>query len=51
MEVSGQLHPLLALPLGQELPAIIGEDAGWAPDSVWSRWQREKNPITAPVGN
>jgi hypothetical protein len=35
MEVNGQLHAPAALTPGKELPVPIGEEAGWAPQSVW----------------
>jgi hypothetical protein len=35
-----------ALPPGKELPVPIGWEAGWAPEPAWTRWGREKNPIT-----
>jgi hypothetical protein len=31
--VSGQLHAPAILPLGKEPPALIGEEAGWVPES------------------
>jgi hypothetical protein len=31
-------------------PVPIGYEAGWAPELVWTWQQRQKNPITAPVG-
>jgi hypothetical protein len=43
MEVSGQLHDTAALPPGKELPVPIGYEAGWAPESVWLRWRRQKS--------
>jgi hypothetical protein len=44
MEVSGQFHARAALP-----PVPIGQDAGWAPEPVWTLWRREKS--LAPAGN
>jgi hypothetical protein len=38
MEVSGQLHDPAALP-----PGPIVYEAGWAQDSVWTLWKREKS--------
>jgi hypothetical protein len=35
MEVSGQLHVLVALPPGQEHPAPIGQEVQWAQEPVW----------------
>jgi hypothetical protein len=33
---------------GKELPIPIRWEAGWTPEDVWTRWQREKkNPFTA----
>jgi hypothetical protein len=36
MEVSGQLHAPATLP-----PESNGQEAGWAPESVWKLWRRE----------
>jgi hypothetical protein len=44
MEASGQLHAPAALPLGKEPPLAIGQEAGWTPEPVWTRWWREKFP-------
>jgi hypothetical protein len=44
MEVSGQLPAPTTLPPGKEPPVSIGEEAGWAPETVWTRWWREKFP-------
>jgi hypothetical protein len=49
MEVSGQLQAPAALPPGKEPPVPFGEEAGWAPEPVWTQWWREKFP--APAGN
>jgi hypothetical protein len=49
MEVSGQLHTPVALPLGKESPVSIGQEAEWVPQPVWTRWRREKIP--APSEN
>jgi hypothetical protein len=38
MEVSGQLHAQVALS-----PVPIGQEAGWAPDPVWTMWRGEKS--------
>jgi len=46
MEVSDHLHAPAAL---STVP--IGQEAGLAPEEVWTRWVREINPITAPTGN
>jgi hypothetical protein len=43
MEVSGQLHALVALPMGEQPPVPIVEDAGWVPEPVWMLWSREKS--------
>jgi hypothetical protein len=42
MEVSGQLHVLTVLLSGKEPPISIVEEAGWAPEPVWTLWRREK---------
>jgi hypothetical protein len=36
LEVSGQLHAPAALPPEKEPPILIGEEAGWAPEPVWT---------------
>jgi hypothetical protein len=46
---SGQHHAPPALPLGKSPPLPIGYEAGWAPESVWKLWSREKS--LAPAGN
>jgi hypothetical protein len=59
LEVSGQLHVAAVLPPGKGPPVPIGEEAGWAPESVWTLWRREKNlsmpgiepePVAIPTG-
>jgi len=50
MEVSGQIHPPAALPPGKELPpppVSIGEDVGWTPEPVSTRW-RGKTSLSLP---
>jgi hypothetical protein len=44
MEVSdGQLHATVALLQGKEPPVPIEQEAGWAPEPVWTqRWRRQK---------
>jgi hypothetical protein len=44
MEVSGQLHAPAALSSGKGAMVPIGQEAGWAPEPVWTRWWREKFP-------
>jgi hypothetical protein len=44
MEVSGQLHAQATLFPVKEPPVPIGQEAGWAPEPVWTRWRREKFP-------
>jgi hypothetical protein len=46
VEMSGQLHAAVALPLRKEPPVPIGKEAGWAPEPVWTLWSREK-PLTS----
>jgi hypothetical protein len=47
-EMSGQLHASAALPPGKEPLVPTGQDAGCAPEPVWTRWRREK--FSAPSG-
>jgi hypothetical protein len=42
MEVNGQLQAIAALTPGIGLPVPIGEEAGWAPEPVWTLWRRGK---------
>jgi hypothetical protein len=49
MEVNGQLHAPAALPSGNEPLIPIGQEAGWAPESVWTQWGREKFPGFKPL--
>jgi hypothetical protein len=54
MEVSGELDAPAALPPGEE---PTGQEAGWAPEPVWTLWRREtslvlagtKTPVVQPV--
>jgi hypothetical protein len=39
--MSGRLHALAALTPGKEPPVPIGQEAGWAPESVWTWWSLE----------
>jgi len=39
MEMSGQPHPTVALPLGEEPSIPIEEEDGWTPYSVWTFWR------------
>jgi hypothetical protein len=43
MEVSGQLHAPVALPLGKEPLVPIGQEAGWASQSVYTLWEVKRN--------
>jgi hypothetical protein len=49
MELSGQLHDPAALLPDKEPPVSTRQEAGWAPEPVWTQWRREKFP--APAGN
>jgi hypothetical protein len=40
---SVQLHVPVALPPGKEPPVFIGQEAGWAPEPVWTTWRRENS--------
>jgi hypothetical protein len=43
MELSGQLHASAALLQAKEFPLPIGQEAGWAPEPVWTMWRKEKS--------
>jgi hypothetical protein len=38
--VSGHLHAPAALLPGKEPPVPIGQEAGWAPELVWTIWRK-----------
>jgi len=46
--VSGQLHDPVTLPLGKETLIPPGYEAGWAPEPIWTRWQRENKSHFCP---
>jgi hypothetical protein len=49
MGVSGQRHaPAAYLPLGKGPPVPIVQEAGWAPEPVWTQRLEEKNPLPLP---
>jgi hypothetical protein len=50
MGVSGQRHaPAAHLPPGKGLPVPIAQEAGWAPEPVWTQRIEEKS--FAPAGD
>jgi hypothetical protein len=51
MEVGGQLHAPAALRPAKQTPVPIGQEAEWAPDPVYTRWRREKNPYPKRESN
>jgi hypothetical protein len=48
--VSGQRHAPAALYPGKGPPVLVGQEAGWAPELVWTRLGYKKNPV-CPAGN
>jgi hypothetical protein len=49
MGVSGQHHAPAALNHGERTPGTIGQEAGWAPEPVWT--QRLEGKSSASVGD
>jgi hypothetical protein len=50
MGVSGQRHaPAVLLPPGKRALVPIGQEAGWAPEPVWTQRLEEKS--SAPAGD
>jgi hypothetical protein len=45
MEVSGHFHAPATLPSGKKPQLSVGERAGWASDSVWMLWSKEKSIV------
>jgi len=43
MGASDQLHASAALPPEKKPPVPVGQEVGWLPESVWTRWRREKS--------
>jgi hypothetical protein len=41
--MSGQLEVPASLPPGKEPPVPIGQETGWAPETVWTTWSRENS--------
>jgi hypothetical protein len=33
----------------ERAPVLIGEEAGWSPEPVWTLWRREKNHASAGI--
>jgi len=48
-ESGGKLHAPTALPSAKEPQIPTGQEAGWAPHSVWMRWRRAKS-LPCPWG-
>jgi hypothetical protein len=41
MEGGGWFHVPIASPHLKRVPVPIGQEAGWAPEPVWTTWRRE----------
>jgi hypothetical protein len=39
-------RPGHALPPGKEPPVPSGQEAGWAPEPVWTQWLEEKSSVS-----
>jgi hypothetical protein len=46
LEVRGHIHAPSALPKAKEHPASIEQEAGWAPEPVWTMWRGENLAAT-----
>jgi hypothetical protein len=46
--MSGQLHAPVALPWRIQPLVPNAEEAGWAPETLWALWRREKSLV--PTG-
>jgi hypothetical protein len=42
MEVNDQFYAPAALHQGIQPPILVGLDAGWAPEPIWTLWRRDK---------
>jgi hypothetical protein len=40
--LSGRIHAPAALSPVKEPPVHIGQEAGWAPEPIWTLWRRKK---------
>jgi hypothetical protein len=47
MEVSGQVHVSIVLTPEKDSPVPIGQEAGWAPEPVWTLWKIENFPVSS----
>jgi hypothetical protein len=45
------LRPGRALPPGKGPPLPIGQEAGWAPEPVWTQWLEEKSSCLCQESN
>jgi hypothetical protein len=43
MEINDQFTAPVALLQGNKPPILIGYEAGWAPEPVWTLWTRGKS--------
>jgi hypothetical protein len=43
LEMSGQLHASAALPPQKEPTVLIGYEAGWIQEPVWTTWRKENS--------
>lgn len=49
--MNSQPHAPVVLPRGKEVAVPMEQEAGWAPEPMWTIWSREKSVVPAAVPN